>query len=88
MTNWTIGLVLAALAIVLVVKRLVNAHATGVAVLKVLGTSHTAKSTFGTMIGLIFIGHPKIANGTMVLAKLDAALDAFVAVLFIFVIRR
>lgn len=80
MTNRAIGLVLATLAIMLVVKRLVNAHAAIVTMLKVFGSSHTAETAFRTVVGLIFVRHPEITNGTMILSKLDVAFYASVAV--------
>ena len=77
-----IRLVFSLFAIVFVVESLVNAHATIVAMLKVIPASHAAKSAFRTMVGLIFIRHPKIANGAMIFSKLDIALNTSVAVSF------
>ena len=81
LTNGAVGLVLATLAIVLIVERLVNTHATVVAMLKVFGAPNTAETTFGAMIRLVFVGHPEIANRTMILSKRDVTFYASIAVL-------
>jgi nucleoside diphosphate kinase len=58
LTDGTIGLVLPSLAVVIVVEGNVNAHATIVAVLEILGTTDATKATIGTMVGAFFVGHP------------------------------
>jgi len=60
------------------VKTSVDAHATIVAVLEILGTTYTAKSTIRTMIGSFIVVHPEIANIAVVLSELDTTLDAIV----------
>ena len=54
LTDGTVGLVLANLAVVIVVEGPVDAHATVVAVFKVLGAADAAKAAIGTMIGTFF----------------------------------
>jgi len=61
------------------VKTSVDAHATIVAVLEILGTTYTAKSTIRTMIGSFIVVHPEIANIAVVLSELDTTLDAIVS---------
>ena len=58
MTHWAIGLVLSDLAVVVVVQRPVNAHATIMAMLKVLGTTDAAKAAIGAVVGPLFVRHP------------------------------
>ena len=50
------------------------------AVTKVLTPADTAETTVRTVVGTFLVGHPQVANGTMILAKLDVAVDAFVTV--------
>lgn len=82
LTNRTVGLVLAHLAIVVVVQGPIDAHATIVTVLKVLGTTHPTKSTIRTMVGTLLIRHPQIAYAAMIGSKLYTAVDTVVAVNF------
>ena len=53
MTNGTVGLVLARLAIVGIVQIDVNAHVTIRTMFKVLGSTDTAKAAFLTMVGIL-----------------------------------
>ena len=47
---------------------------------KVFAPAYTAEATIGTVVGTFLVGHPQVANGTVILAKLDVAVDAFVTV--------
>lgn len=76
----TVGSVLSGLAVVIVVQGPVYAHATLVTVLKVLCTSDSTESTIFTMVRCFFIGHPEIADNTMIRSKLHSTGDAIVAV--------
>jgi hypothetical protein len=81
LADGAIGLVLAVLTIVIVIECLVNAHATVVAVLKVLGATDPAESTLGAVVGVILLGHPEVADRAMVLPKFGITLNASVTVL-------
>ena len=59
---------------------LVDTHSTILAVTKVLTPAHTAETTIRAVVGTFLVGHPQIANGTVILAKLDVTVDAFVTV--------
>ena len=58
LTNRTIGFILSTFAIVVVVKRPVDAHSAIVAVLKVFGATDSAKATIWAVIRLFIISHP------------------------------
>lgn len=58
LAHGAIGLVLAVLAVVIGVETLINAHAAVMTMLKVIGTSDTAKATVLTMVRFFIIGHP------------------------------
>jgi len=80
LANGAVAHVLARLAVVLVKEQRVDAHAAVVAVSKVFATSDATKATVRTVIRAFLAGHPEIANVAVVLSKLNAALDAVVAV--------
>jgi hypothetical protein len=58
LAHWTIGHVLARLAIVIVKQKSVNAHPTVVTVTKVISSADPTKATIRTMVGRFIIGHP------------------------------
>jgi hypothetical protein len=60
------------------VETSINTHAAIMAVLEILGSPHSTKSTVRAMIGPLIVGHPEIANVAMVLAKLNTTFDAIV----------
>jgi hypothetical protein len=82
LTDGTVRLVLAILTVVVVIECLVNAHTTIVAVLKVLGTAHPAETTLRAVVGVILLGHPKVADRAMVLPKFGITINATVTVWF------
>jgi len=57
---------------------LVDTHSTILAVTKVLTPADAAETAVRTVIRTFLVGHPQVANGTVILAKLDVAVDAFV----------
>jgi len=59
---------------------LVDTHSTILAVTKVLTPTDAAETTIRTVVGTFLVGHPQVTNGTVILAKLDVAVDAFVTV--------
>jgi hypothetical protein len=65
---------------VIVQEERVNAHATVVAVTKVFPTTDATETTVRAVVRRFLVGHPEIANVAVVFTKLDAALDAVVAV--------
>mmetsp|Transcript_10216 Transcript_10216/g.21299 ORF Transcript_10216/g.21299 Transcript_10216/m.21299 type:complete len:294 (+) Transcript_10216:281-1162(+) len=69
----TVGFVLSALAIVVVVKRSIDAHSTIVAVLEVFSTAYSTKATVWAVIGLFIIPHPQVADVAMVLPECNSA---------------
>jgi hypothetical protein len=81
LTDGTVGLVLAHLAVVIVVEGAINAHAAIVTVLKILGTADAAKATVFAMVRTFLIGHPQVANVAVVVTKLDVARYAVVSVM-------
>jgi hypothetical protein len=80
LTDGTIGLVLAHLAVVIVVEGAINAHAAIMAVLEILGTTDAAKTAVFAMVRTFLIGHPQVANVAVVGTKLDVAGYAVVSV--------
>jgi hypothetical protein len=78
LTDRAVASVLARLAVVIVIKVLVNAHATFVTVLKVVRATNPTKSTVRTVIGSFFVGHPEVANVAMVGTEACAAADALI----------
>ena len=80
LTNRTVAHVAARLAVVIVKEQNINAHTAVVAVLEVLATANAAKAAGFAVVGQVAVGHPQVANVTMVRTKLYTALDAFVAV--------
>ena len=79
MTNWAFRIVLSGLAVVVVKQKCINAHSAIVTVLEVFASTYTAEPTLVTMIRLLIIRHPEVANATMVFPKLNAAILARVA---------
>ncbi len=69
----TVGFVLSALAIVVVVKRSVDAHSTIVAVLEVFRPAYSTKAAVWAVIGLFVVPHPQVADVAMVLPECNAA---------------
>lgn len=80
LTDGTVAHVLARLAIVIVKQEGINAHATVVAMTKVLATADAAKAAIDAVVGSFAGGHPEIANVAMVFTKLNATADTIVAV--------
>lgn len=78
LTDGTVGFVLSRFAIVVGVETAVDAHATVVTVLEIFGSPHPAESTVSTMVRPFVVGHPEVANITVVFTKLNATLDALV----------
>jgi hypothetical protein len=78
LTYWTVTHILANLAVMSSEDLLVNAHSTILAVTKVLAPADTTETTVGTVVGTFLVGHPQVANGTVILAKLDMTVDAFI----------
>ena len=58
LTDRTVRFVLSTLAVVVLVQTLVDAHATIMTMLEVLRSTHTAKTTVGTMVRPFSIRHP------------------------------
>lgn len=56
----------------------VDTHSTILAVTKVLTPADAAETTVRTVVGTFLVGHPQVAYGTVILAKLDVAVDAFI----------
>ena len=82
LTHGTVGFIFSTFAIVICVESSVNAHATIMTVLKILGTANTTKTTIGAMVGPFVICHPEIANAAVIFSKLNSTLDAIVTVYF------
>jgi hypothetical protein len=70
LTYGTIGSILALFAIVIGEEAAINAHATFVAMQKVVGSPHSTKAAVGTVVRSLLVRHPQIANVAMVCAKL------------------
>ena len=80
LADGTILHVLADLAVVLSKERGVDAHAAIVAVAEVFGPTDATEAALGTVVGTFLGRHPQVANGAVILSKLDSAADAVVAV--------
>lgn len=80
LTDGTVGFVFSTFAIVVGVESSVDAHATIVAMFEILGPSHPAKAAICTVVRAFVVGHPEVANITVVLSELDATLGTFVSV--------
>ena len=72
--------VLADLAVVLSKERGVDANAAIVAVAKVFGSTDATEAALCTVVGTFLSRHPQVANGTVILSKLDTAADAVIPV--------
>jgi hypothetical protein len=79
LTHGAVGLILAALAIVVGVQSLVDTHSTIMTVLKIFGSSYTTKAAVRTVIRLFIIRHPEIAYITMIFPKLNTTADTIVS---------
>ena len=80
LADGTILHVLADLAVVLSKERGVDAHAAIVAVAKVFGPTYATEAALCTVVGTFLGRHPQVANGAVILSKLDTAADAVVTV--------
>jgi hypothetical protein len=78
LTHWAVRLVLAALAVVIEVQALVDAHATIVTVPKVLRPAHATESAVTAVVRLLVVRHPQVTDVAVVLSKLDSAVDTIV----------
>lgn len=67
----------------MILKQLdVDAHATIIAMPKVLSATHPTKAARGTMIRGFIIGHPQITNAAVIFAKLNTARNTVLAAFF------
>jgi hypothetical protein len=82
LTNWTVGHVFSRLAVVILEEQSVDAHPTVVAVPEAFATSHTAETAVSTMIWILILRHPKIANVAVVFSKLNLTVDAIIPAFF------
>ena len=80
LADGTILHVLADLAVVLGKERGVDAHAAVIAVAEVFGPTDTTEAALCTVVGTFLGRHPQVANGAVILSKLDTAADAVVTV--------
>jgi hypothetical protein len=78
LANGTVRLVLSALAIMIRIQALINAHSAIMAVLKILRPTNAAKSTVWTVIWLFIVCHPKVAYITVVFSKLHPTVNTIV----------
>jgi hypothetical protein len=78
LTNGTVGLVLSALAIMIRIQALINAHSAIMAVLEIFRTANAAKSAVWTVIWFFIVCHPKVAYTTVVFSKLYPAVYTIV----------
>ena len=79
LTDWAIRHVLAYFAIVVIEQERIDAHSTVVTMLKVLPATDSTKAAVVAMIGTLFGRHPQIADITVILSKLYAAIDTAIA---------
>ncbi len=61
----------------------VDAHSTVETVSEILESTHATETTVRAVIGTLLIGHPQVANGTVIFTELYIAVDAKVAVYFL-----
>jgi hypothetical protein len=80
LTDGTVRHVFSSVAIVIVKQLGVNAHAAIVAVTKVISTAHSTKAAILTVIRVLLIGHPQIANAAMIFSKLNSTRHTLVSV--------
>mmetsp|Transcript_2797 Transcript_2797/g.6058 ORF Transcript_2797/g.6058 Transcript_2797/m.6058 type:complete len:242 (+) Transcript_2797:505-1230(+) len=78
-TDGAVGHVLPDFAIVMVEKLFVDAHSAVLTVTEIFSTADAAEAAVGAVVGALFIGHPEVADGTVVFAELDVAVDAVVS---------
>lgn len=79
LADGTVGFVFSTFAVVVGVETSVDAHSTIVTMFEILGTTHAAKAAVGAMVGSFVVGHPEVANATVVLSHLNATLGAIVS---------
>lgn len=79
LTDWTVGLVFPAFAVVIVIQTLVDAHSAVVTMLKVFGTTNSTEPTVLTVIWFFLVGHPQVTNITMILSKSNSTTDTIVS---------
>lgn len=48
--------------------------------LEVLAAADAAESTIGTMVGTFFGGHPKVADGAVILTELNGTMNACIGI--------
>lgn len=82
LANRAVAHVLAHLAVVIGEELLVYAHAAVLAVLEVLAPAHAAEAAVLAVVGTLLVGHPEVAYGAVILAKLDVAIYAVVSIIF------
>ena len=80
LADGTVGFIFSTFAVVVGVETSVNAHSTVVAMFEILGTPHTAEPAVRAMVRALVVGHPEVANITVVLSHLNATLGALVSV--------
>ena len=78
LTDGAIGHVFSHFAIVVVKEVNVDAHSAVVAVAKVFLPADATKAAIGTVVWVLFVGHPEVAYGAVVRGELDSARSAFV----------
>jgi hypothetical protein len=82
LTDRTVAHVLSRFAIVIIEQLDVDAHATIIAMPKIISAAHPTKSARGTMIRGFIIRHPQITNTAVIFAKLNTTRNTVVAVYF------
>lgn len=68
--------VLSDFAVVRIEQLPIDAHSAVLAVAEVLPAAHAAEAAVRAVVGAFFVGHPEVADGTVIFAELNVAIYA------------
>ena len=59
-------------------QSLIDTHPTRITVFEIFFPTNSTETTIGTVVWLFFVGHPQIANSTMVFTELGVTFHAII----------